>query len=286
MPAVEVGEEGLRAQPTLIRLASAAILVPVLWTLIKLAPAGAFLVVAALAIGVACLECYRMLELQGARPLKLLGMLGALGLVWSFSGLAPHIEAHLPLLLAVMLSAVGAMFSRRDPAAMFRTTWSTLYPLLFVALLLAYLIRLRSMPGEDGPDLLLLLGLCVIFADTAAYYVGSWIGQHPLAQRLSPKKTWEGAVAGLLASVGAAVVAHLWFYQRLPLAHTLILGMVLGAAGIAGDLAESMLKRAVGVKDSSGLIPGHGGLLDRSDSLLFAGPILYYYYRVFLQSAY
>jgi phosphatidate cytidylyltransferase len=242
-----------------------------------------FLAIAALAIGVCCLECYRLLERQGARPFRLAGMVGALGLVWSFSGREPQLAVELPLLLAVLLSAGFAMLSRGEPAEMLRTTWSTLYPVIFVALLLAYLVALRRMPGEDGEDLVMLLFLCVIFGDTGALYVGSWIGRRPLAPHLSPKKTREGALAGLVASVGAAVVAHLWFYQRLPLGHTLILGLVLGIAGMAGDLMESMIKRAVGAKDSSGLIPGHGGLLDRTDSLLFSAPILYYYYRVFLQ---
>jgi phosphatidate cytidylyltransferase len=131
--------------------------------------------------------------------------------------------------------------------------------------------------------LLLLVLVCVIFTDVAAYYVGSNLGRHALAPRLSPKKSWEGAVGGLLASVGGAVLAHLWFFQRLPLGHAIALGLILGVAAIMGDLAESLVKRAAGVKDSSSLIPGHGGLLDRADSLLFAGPLLYYYYLWFLK---
>ena len=87
----------------------------------------------------------------------------------------------------------------------------------------------------------------------------------------------------MLASVLGALIAHFWFYQRLPLLHALLLGGVLGMASVLGDLAESMLKRSAGVKDSSHLLPGHGGVLDRMDSLLFAGPLLFYYYDWFLR---
>ena len=99
---------------------------------------------------------------------------------------------------------------------------------------------------------------------------------------LSPNKSWEGALAGLTFSLLGALTVQMWFFQRLPLGHALALGLALGVAAILGDLAESMLKRSVGVKDTSRLLPGHGGLLDRLDSLLFAGPLLFYYYRWFL----
>jgi phosphatidate cytidylyltransferase len=99
---------------------------------------------------------------------------------------------------------------------------------------------------------------------------------------LSPKKTWEGALGGVAASVGGALLAHVWFYQRLPIPHAIVLGILLGVAGILGDLAESMVKRAAGVKDSARTLPGHGGFLDRTDSLLFSAPVLYYYSMRFL----
>ena len=94
------------------------------------------------------------------------------------------------------------------------------------------------------------------------------------------------AKGGLAGSVAGALVAHAWFFQKLPVGHALAIAVVLCAAGIAGDLAESMLKRAGGVKDSSGLLPGHSGLLDRVDSLLAGAPILYYYWRVVLDGTF
>ena len=195
----------------------------------------------------------------------------------------PIIETCLPLIAVTSLTVVMAIWRRKDAAEMLGTTLNTLFPVIFVGLALGYLVKIRTIPGEDGGDLLLLVLVCVIFADAAAYYVGSSIGKHRMAPRLSPNKSWEGALGGMLASVGGAVLAHFWFFQRLPIGHAIAIGLILGGLAILGDLAESLVKRAARVKDSSNLIPGHGGLLDRSDSLLFTGPALYYYYLLFLK---
>jgi phosphatidate cytidylyltransferase len=124
--------------------------------------------------------------------------------------------------------------------------------------------------------------LCVTLSDTGAYYVGSKLGSHKMAPVISPRRAGRGRSGGILGSVIAALVAHAWFFQRLSIAHALVIGVLLCVAGIVGDLAESVLKRAAGVKDSSALLPGHGGVLDRVDSLLVAAPVLYYYWWVFL----
>jgi phosphatidate cytidylyltransferase len=129
----------------------------------------------------------------------------------------------------------------------------------------------------------MLLFICVIFGDTTAYYVGTAFGRRRMAPELSPRKSWEGAAGAVVGSTAGALIAHFWFYQKLPLAHALAIGILLGAAGVLGDLAESMIKRACGVKDSSGLLPGHGGVLDRIDGLLFAAPALYLYLNLFLR---
>ncbi len=269
----------------MLRLATAAVLLPLLWVVIKIAPPWVFLVFTLSMISVACWESYLMLEARGQRPFKWLGVLGGCLLIFSFVGLRPAFEAGLPLVAVTFLSLMLGLRLRPDPAAILDATMSTLFPVLLVGLPLGYLIALRYMPGEDGMDLLMLLFLCVIALDTAAYYVGKTIGRRQMAPTISPKKTWEGALAGLLASLGAACLAHAWFYQRLPLAHALVLGLLLGTMGILGDLAESLFKRAAGVKDSSTLLPGHGGVLDRTDSLIFSAPILYYYYVTFLRVA-
>jgi phosphatidate cytidylyltransferase len=267
----------------MLRIASAALMASIVWMALKLAPVWVFYALAFVMILGACWELYRMLERCGARPFHWLGLLATAAMLWSLLEQAPRFEPCLPLISIAVLAVVMAIWRREDPTQMLRAALHTVFPVVFVGLALGYLIKIRGIPGEDGSDLILLLLICVIFADTAAFYVGSGIGKHRLAPRLSPKKSWEGAIGGLVGSTVGAILAHIWFYQRLPLSHAIALGLVLGAAAILGDLAESLVKRAAGVKDSSNLIPGHGGLLDRADSLLFAGPILYHYYMVFLQ---
>jgi phosphatidate cytidylyltransferase len=130
--------------------------------------------------------------------------------------------------------------------------------------------------------MLILAMVAVYVGDIFALYGGRAFGRHRLAPVISPKKTWEGAIAGLVGSVAGSLLAPLWFARALPVRHAVALGLLLGTVGIAGDLAESLLKRAAEVKDSGSLLPGHGGILDRIDSLLFAAPVLYSYYVLFL----
>ena len=264
------------------RVLTAAALLPLLWLSIKRAPAFAFYALVGLVMLIAAWECYALLEAKGSRPLRGLGLAGCLAVTGSFAYTGARVNPALPLVLVTIVAIAGAMWRRGDPAAMLETAGATLFPVLFVGLTLGYPIALRALPGENATDLLLLLALCVMAGDTAAFYFGSKFGRHRMAPKVSPKKSWEGAAGGVVASVAGAVLAHFWFFLRLPLAHAVALGVVLSLTGILGDLAESMLKRAAGVKDSSALLPGHGGVLDRLDSLLVAAPVLYYYWSVFL----
>lgn len=268
----------------MVRVLTAAILLPALWATIKVAPPALFSAAALAAIGLAVWECLGMFDGATGRPFKTVGMLAALALVWSFLGHAPRFGPLLPLTALVLAAVLQGMALRREPQEMMSSVLHTLFPVLFVGLGLSYVAGLRAMPGEDGEDLLMLVFVCVIFADTAAYYVGSWIGRRRLAPVVSPNKSWEGALAGVAASLLGAWIVQLWVYRRLPLGHALTLGVALGVVAVLGDLAESMVKRSARVKDASRLLPGHGGVLDRTDSLVFAGPLLYYYYHWFLQA--
>ena len=156
---------------------------------------------------------------------------------------------------------------------------------LYVGMLGGSLIRLRNdfSPGVGpkptiGSKLVFFLLLVVWLGDAGAYYVGKKFGKRKLSPRISPKKTVEGLVGGVITSVIAAIVIHYTFFPELPLAHAVIVGVILSISGVIGDLAESMWKRSAAVKDSGTLIPGHGGFLDRFDSIFFTTPILYVYW--------
>lgn len=267
------------------RLATAAVLAPILWASIKLAPPFVFSTLVILVIVAASWECYGMLRHRGGRPFAWVGIAAAAAVAGSFMLQTAPLHPGHALIAAVVAVVLLAMYRRQTPAEMLDTVLITLFPLLFVALTLGYVIALREMPGADGSDLVLLLFICVIFGDTAAFYVGKRFGRHKLAPTISPAKTREGAGGAVAGSVIGACVGHVWFYQSLPLAHAIVVGLLLGVAGMLGDLAESMVKRACGVKDSSKLLPGHGGVLDRTDNLLLAAPLLYYYYVFVLRGA-
>ena len=260
------------------RILTALILLSILWPVTELGPAWAFLTLAGMFISVAVWECTRLLGHLGWRPFTLLSLAGSIVLLASFSSIGPSFGPGLPLAAVVILAPVLAMWTRDDTRSMVEAVVATVFPVVFVALTLGQVVRLHAIPGEDGRDLLYLLFLCVILADTAAFYVGTTLGRRRMAPRISPKKSWEGTAGGVVASIGAAVLAHFWCFHRLPLAHALAIGALLGVASVFGDLSESMLKRAAGVKDSSSLLPGHGGVLDRADSVIFSAPILYYYW--------
>ena len=149
----------------------------------------------------------------------------------------------------------------------------------YVGMLGGSLIRLHN-DFPEGYKLVFFLLLVVWLGDSGAYYVGKQFGKHKLSPRISPKKTVEGLIGGVTASVIAAIVIHFTFFPAFPLLHAIIAGVLLSIAGVIGDLAESMWKRSAAVKDSGTLIPGHGGFLDRFDSILFTAPILYCYWTL------
>jgi phosphatidate cytidylyltransferase len=148
---------------------------------------------------------------------------------------------------------------------------------VYVGWLAAHFVLLRESP--DGRDWVLLTLLTVWIGDTGAYFVGRPLGRHKLAPHVSPGKTWEGAAGGQVSGFLAVLGLTALFNLDIGVEHVIVLGLLVPAAALVGDLAESAIKRGLGVKDSSGLVPGHGGVLDRLDSLLFAAPAVYWYLR-------
>ena len=149
---------------------------------------------------------------------------------------------------------------------------------LYIGLTLSYLLLIRSLP--EGTLLIFFLFLVTWAGDTGAYIVGKSIGRHALAPVISPKKTYEGLAGGLAFACVTALVARGWFLPAFSFMDCIALAVILTVAGLIGDLAESAIKRSAGFKDSGVLIPGHGGMLDRLDSLLFTGPAFYYYVTI------
>jgi phosphatidate cytidylyltransferase len=149
--------------------------------------------------------------------------------------------------------------------------------LVLVAFPLSFAVRLHGL-SEEGPRLLLFALVIIWVGDSVAYFVGRGMGKHPLAPHLSPKKTWEGSVASFLGSLLVGVVFTRWLSAPLP--HLVVMAGIGNIAGQVGDLLESAYKRSVGVKDSGGLLPGHGGVLDRVDALILAIPMVWYYWTL------
>ena len=185
-------------------------------------------------------------------------------------------EATAAVLLAALLAAGAASLSagRRGDRVLIDVA-ASVFPLLYLGLPLGAVVAVRMSAGAGA--LFLLLGL-IVASDTAQYYGGRWFGRTPLAAAISPGKTVEGALFGVTAAAVVMAAAGPILFSALsysPVVVPVLLGVVIAVLGIAGDLFESLLKRGAGVKDASGLIPGHGGMLDRIDSLLFAGPGFY-----------
>lgn len=175
----------------------------------------------------------------------------------------------------VLLAALCLLFRFRD-IRQAAQEWSLFTAgLLYVPILLAQLLLLRAEPY--GYAWILLMLLIVMAGDSAAYYIGSAFGRHKLYPAVSPNKSIEGSLGGLAGSVAGAFVARLTFFPQLGVTDCLVMAILLGMLGQLGDLFESLLKRSCGVKDSGGIIPGHGGILDRLDSILFAAPAAWWY---------
>lgn len=149
---------------------------------------------------------------------------------------------------------------------------ASLFPSLYLGLPIGALVAVREAAGREAVFLLM---LTVMVSDTAQYYTGRAFGRRPLAPAISPKKTIEGALGGVAFGAAVLTIVGRWWLPSVPAALRVVLGAAIVALGIVGDLFESMLKRSAGVKDSSSLIPGHGGVLDRIDALLFAAPVYY-----------
>lgn len=272
------------------RILVALIAIPVFVGLV-LAGGLPFMVFVAILSSLGVREFCQLTETKGARPHALVTMLPAftLPLIVGFDALNGTSYAFAAAVLSCLVILSTELW-RNIPHPL-QNIAASLSSLAYVSALFSCLILIRTMSLTPAtvlgatldltPDwqAYVLLGMCITVwsGDSTAYFVGMSMGRHKIFPRVSPKKSWEGSIAGFVISpVAFALTMHLAL-PAFPQLHAIVLGLLIGVIGPIGDFAESLLKRDAAIKDSSALIPGHGGVLDRFDSLLFAGPLVYAY---------
>ena len=265
---------------TAVRLMTALALIPVVLALIWTPglERGFLLFITGL-VFIGLREFFRMAAARGIEPCSWCATrLGTLLIpVTAVQAAAPVRVTDVFLLAVLALGALHVLSGRHTLAGFAVSVLGVAY----VGLLPAHFVMLHGLP--EGPGLVTLLLVAVALSDTGAYFAGKHLGRHKLAPRVSPNKTWEGAAGGVAAALPGMAVLYLLhthagvaFFPVRSLPAYLAVGAALAVIGQMGDLVESMLKRDAGVKDAGGLFPGHGGVLDRCDGFLFAGPALYY----------
>ena len=261
------------------RVISAVLFLPVFYLFAwKLEPVYFTMLVTAMAC-VGQYEFYRMAQARGFRPMSVLGIaLGSLVVLNHYHTLFRDMGMLFPFTASILLITMARLFSPRPVDGALEDVAFTLLGMFYVAALFAYQVVIRL--GADGRQWLVFLYFIIWASDIGAYSIGIPFGKHRLYEKVSPKKSIEGLAGALAASAGMALLCRVWFMPSIGMGEAVAIALVLAVAGTVGDLVESLFKRAAGVKDSGTLIPGHGGVLDRMDSMLFAAPVLYYYLRM------
>jgi phosphatidate cytidylyltransferase len=277
------------------RVLTALVLIPVVLVVVLLTPTYVVAVALAVVTVQALREYFALGDAIGHRAYRCWTIFAALLLIvgqWHSSELllrdlegkqtlyyadvlnASRVTAFDVFFLFIVGVAVLTLFTRRPLVESLPAAGISCSALLLVAFPLSFTVRIHEIPGV-GPRLLLFPLAITWAADTTAYFVGRSVGKHPLALHISPKKTWEGSIGGIVGSLLIGYAAS--FYLTIPLVHLLAMAFLGNVAGQIGDLVESAYKRSAGVKDSGSLLPGHGGVLDRIDALILCVPVVWYY---------
>jgi phosphatidate cytidylyltransferase len=257
------------------RVLSALVLLPLVAGAVWFLPPVATLVLAVVAAAVAFSEYAVLAGALGARiPRMIIGAAVVAACVSVGGGLFGTETILMSTLIVVGALAVAG--GSPGPAVL-RDSAASILPVVYIGLPLGAIAAVRALPA--GREAVLLLMLTIVISDSAQYYCGRAFGRRPLAPSISPKKTLEGAIGGLLFGTLAMTIGGRWVFPDAPLLLLVLVSACIPALGIVGDLFESLLKRSAGVKDSSNLIPGHGGVLDRIDGWLFAAPLYYAFIR-------
>ena len=261
------------------RLITSAVLLPLLIILIACGSKFYFFLFLLVIIFLSLKEFYDLVLPGEFWKEKILGIASGFILAW---GVYLRNTDHFSGIVAVIFFSLFLFFllSRRDLNSRVETMSRVWLGIFYIAFLLSYFALIREM---DSGNSWIFFTLGVTFAgDTLSFYGGKYSGKHKLYPTISPGKTVEGSLWGIGGNLVVAFILKAVLFPQLLTCHCLILALAIGALGQIGDLCESMIKRAQGVKDSGGLLPGHGGILDRVDSLLFSAPFVYYYAKFIL----
>ncbi len=265
------------------RIVTAAIGIPVIICAVRFSSPGFFSLLLVLLAAAALNEYLVMTVSDGRRWERILTVVLGCGVAGSafIQGETGAIGAlQIALVVSIFTLFLCQLFfgSRTEHAGI--RIGVTFLGIGYIPVLLSYMIAVRY--RTDGVDLLFLLLFITWAGDSGAYFIGTWLGRLPLCQHISPRKTVEGACGGLLTGIAAGLLYRSLFFQELGAVKCLYLALGINIFNQIGDLIESLIKRSYHVKDSGTLVPGHGGVLDRIDSLVFAAPFVFYYAEVFL----
>jgi len=256
------------------RVLSAVVILPPLLLFLTYASQRLFLLLICLLMWMSLREYFRLLAYKHA---SVSGASLVYAVAWALA-LTAYLGGiqwmPLTLSLSIVVLTINVMVTETPPAHPFPVLLHSLFGMLFIGWGLSHLVLLRGL--ETGERYVLLLCVIIWAGDAMAMYVGKGLGRHQMAPSVSPGKTWEGAVGGVVSCLLVAVLGVHFLAPHFSLRQSLMFGLIISCAAQASDLGESVLKRYVGVKDSGTLIPGHGGILDRIDSLFLAAPLAFY----------
>lgn len=250
------------------RLVTALIIIPLFYSYVMYLPSMYFLFLMTFFSTLGLAEFYAMYRLKGLFMYSGLFWGAALFIVFF---IAP--ELFLPVLLFSALTTMSLrLFLKRDPAGSIAAVSAVVLGLIYIPGLMTFQLSLL----KAGPAWIVLLYASVWAADSMAFYVGKSLGKRKLYPEISPNKTVAGAIGSLMGGIVGAALIKATLLAQITVLQTVIVGLAIGLSTMIGDLVESMFKRDAGVKDSSHMVPGHGGVLDKLDGLLFAGPVFYW----------
>ena len=260
---------------TLERVYPALIFAPLFYLTVRYFPPIVIFLLVAIVASLAFIEFTKVTLPHSPSHISLACWVGAVWVLLAALQLAELTIPTLVLTTFVVALLLLFMFVPQQLKKLLPRPMAVLFGICYIGVCLGHLLLIRKL--QSGDLFIFFLIVVTWAADIGGYYIGASMGRRPIAPRLSPKKTIEGFVAGMIFSIFLAVVCHLWFLHTLAIQDCIIIGIMLTSVGLLGDLAESAFKRNAGVKDSGSLIPGHGGVLDRIDSLLLTAPAFYYY---------